>query len=221
MLFSCKVVSDSLGPHGLQHTSLPCPSLSPRICLSSCPVNQWWHPTHLIFCCHLLFLLSVFPSIRDFSNELAVCIRWPKYWSFSFSISPSKEYSGLISFKSDWFDLLAFQGTLKSLLHYHSSKASIFLCSAFFIVWFSQLYLTTGKTVALPIRTLVGEVMSLLFNILYTFVIAFRPRSNFLIISLLQSPSAVILDSKERKYVAASTFSPLFAMKWWDQMPWS
>ena len=132
--------------------------------------------------CSLLLLASVFKSIRDFTNELAVLIRWPKYWSFSFSISPSNDYSGLISFKIDWFDLLSVQGTLKSFLQRHSSKASILQHSAFFTVQLPQLYMTTGKTIALTIWTLVGKVMSLPFNTLFRFVIAFLPRSSCLLI---------------------------------------
>ena len=149
--------------------------------------------SHLILCCPLLLPPSIFPSIRVFSNESILHIRWPKYWSFSFNISPSNEYSGLISFRMDWLDLLAVQGTLKSLLQYHSSKASILWCSTFFIVQISHLYMTTGKTIALTRQTFVGKVMSLLFNMLYRLVIAFLPRSKHLLISWLQSPSAVIL----------------------------
>ena len=149
---------------------------------------------HLILCRPLLLLPSIFPSIRVFSNESALHIRWPKYWSFSFSINPSNEYSGLISLRIDWFDLLAVQGTLKSLLQHHSSKASILQCSAFFLVKLSHPYMTTGKTVALTRRTLVGKVMSLLLNMLSRLVITFLPRSRCLLISWLQSPSAVILD---------------------------
>ena len=140
---------------------------------------------------HPLLLPSIFPSIRFFSNESVLHIRWPKYWSFSFSISPSNEYSGLISFRKDWLDLLAVQGTLKSLLQHHSSKASILQRSAFFIAELSHLYMTTGKTIALTRRTFVGKVMSLLLDTLYRLVIAFLPRSKHLLISCLQSPSAV------------------------------
>ena len=153
---------------------------------------------HPIFC-HLLLLPSVFPSIRVFSNELALRIRWPKDWSFNFSISPSNEYSGLISFKIDWFDLLAVQGTLKSLLQHHNPKASILQCSAFFVVQLSRPYLTTGKTIALTRQTFVDKVMSLFFNMLSSLVIAFLPRSKRLLISWLQSPSAVILEPKKIK----------------------
>ena len=134
-------------PHGLQHTRLPCPSLSPGVCSNSCPLSLWCHPTHLILCCPLLLLPSIFPSIRVFSNESALRIKWPKYWSFNFSISPSSEYSRLISFRIDLFDLLAVQGTLKSLLQHHSSKASILWHSAFFMVQLSHPYMTTGKVV--------------------------------------------------------------------------
>ena len=146
---------------------------------------------HLILCYPLLFLPSIFPSIRVFSNELVLHIRWPKYWSFSFSISPSNEYSGLISFRMDWLDLLAVQGTLKSLQHY-SSKASILQCSAFFIVQLSHPYMTTGKTIALTKQTFVDKVRSLLFNMLSRLVIAFLLRSKCLLISWLQSSSSVI-----------------------------
>ena len=149
---------------------------------------------HLILCHPLLLPPSIFPSIRVFSSESALCIRWPKYRSFSFSISPSNEYSGLISFRIDWLDLLAAQGTLKSLLQHHSSKASILWCSAFFIVQLSHPFMTTGKTIALTRRTFVGKVMSLLLNMLSRLVITFLPRSKRLLISWLQSPSAVILE---------------------------
>ena len=153
---------------------------------------------HLILCHSLLLLPSIFPSIRVFSNELVLHIRWPKYWSFSFNISPSNEYSGLISFRMDWLDLFAIQGTLKSLLQHQGSKVSFLQCSAFFIVQLSHSYMTTGKTKALTRRTFVGKVMSLLFNILSRLVINFLPRGKFcLLISWLQSSSAVILESKK------------------------
>ena len=152
---------------------------------------------HLLLCRLLLLLPSVFPSIRVFSSESTLCIRWPKYWNFSFSINPSNEYSGLISFRMDWLDLLAVQGTLKRLLQHHSSKASILWCSAFFMVQLSHPYMTTGKTIALTIQTFVGKVMSLLFNMLSRLVIAFLPRSKHLLISRLQSPSTVILEPKK------------------------
>ena len=148
--------------------------------------------SHLILCCPLLLLPSIFPSIRVFSNESALCIRWPKYWSFSFNISPSNEHPGLISFRIDWLDLLAVQETLKSLLQHHSSKASILWHSGFFVVQLSHPYMTTGETIALTVWTFLGKVMSLLFNMLSRLVITFLPRS--LLISWLQSPSAVILE---------------------------
>ena len=147
---------------------------------------------HLILCCSLLLRLSIFPSIWVFSNESVIHIRWPKDWSFSFNINPSNEYSGLIFFRMDWLDLLAVQGTLKSLLQHHNSKAWILWCSAFFIVWLSHLYMTTGKTIALTRQTFVCKIMSLLFNMLSRLVITFLPRSKCLLISWLQWPSAVI-----------------------------
>ena len=152
---------------------------------------------HLILCHSLLLLPSFFPSIRVFSNESVPRIRWPKYCSFSFSISPTNEYSGMISFRIDWFDLLAVQGTLKSLLQHHNSKASVLQCSAFFTVQLSHPYMTTGKTIALTRQTLVGKVMSLVFNKLSRLVITFLPRSKSLLISWLQSSSAVILEPKK------------------------
>ena len=161
---------------------------------------------HLIFCCPLLLLLSIF-SIRVFSNELVLHIRWPEYWSFSFSIGPSNEYSGLISFRMDWLDLLAAQGTLKSLLQHHSLKASVLQCSAFFILQLSYPYMTTGKTIASTRWTFVGKVMSLLFDMLSRLVITFLPRSKHLLISWLQSPSAVNLEPKKIKSVTVSIVS--------------
>ena len=161
---------------------------------------------HLILCHCLVFLPSIFPSIRVFSRVFSVLrIRWPNYWSFSFSITPSNEYSGLISFRMDWLDLLAVQGTLKSLLQHHSSKASIVWHSAFFTVQLSHPYMTTGKTTALTRRTFVGKVMSLLLNMLSRLVITFLPRSKRLLISWLQSPSAVILEPPKIK---SDTVSP-------------
>ena len=154
---------------------------------------------HLILCRRLLLLPSIFPSIRVFSNESALRIRWPKYWSFSFSISPSNDYSGLISLRKDWLDLLAVQGTLKSLLQHHSLKTSVFQSSAFFIVQLSHPNMTTGKTITLTRQTFVGKVMSLLFNMLSRLVITFLPRSKRLLISWLQSPSAVIFGAQKNK----------------------
>ena len=152
---------------------------------------------HLIFCHPLLFLPSIFPSIRVFSKELVLCIRWPKYWSFCFSISPFNEYSGLISFRIDWLDLFAVQGTLKSLPQHHSSKASILQCSAFFIVQLLYPYMTTGKTIALTRWTFVSKVLSLLFHMLSRLIIAFLPKSKCLLISWRQSPFAVILQPQK------------------------
>ena len=162
---------------------------------------------HLILCRPLL-LPSIFPNIRAFSNESTLCIRWPKYWSFIFSISPSSEYSGLISFRMDWLDLLAVQGTLKSLLQHHNAKASLLQHSAFFMVQLSHPYMTTGKTIVLTIWTFVGKVISLLFNMLSRFVIAFIPMSKHPLISWLQSLSAVIWEPKKIKSVTASLSPP-------------
>ena len=158
----------------------PCPSLPPGVCSNSCPLSWWCHPTlsSSVLSCPILLLSSVLPSIRVFSSKSALRIRWAKYWSFS--ISPSSEYPGLISFRTDWFDLLAVQGGLKSLLQLHNLKASILWNLAFFMVWPSHLYMTTGKTIIVTIRTFVGKVMSLLFNMLSRFVIAFFSRSKCL-----------------------------------------
>ena len=164
--------------------------------------------SHLILSRPLLLLPPIPPSIRIFSNESALHIMWPKYWSVSFSISPSNEHLGLISFRMDWLDLLAVQGTLKSLLQHHSSKASIFWHSPFFIVQLSHPYMTTGKTIALTRWTFVRKVMSLLFNMLSRLAITFLPRSKCLLLSWLQSPSAVILEPKRMKFVTASIVSP-------------
>ena len=169
--------------------------------------------SHLILCRPLLFLPPIPPSIRVFSNESTLHMRWPKYWSFSFRISPSNEHPGLISLRMNWLDLLAVQGTLKSPLEHHSSKASILQHSAFFTVQLSHPYMTTGKTIALTRRTFVGEVMSLFFNILSRLVITFLPRSKRLLISWLQSPSAVILELRKIKSATVSIFPHLFPMK--------
>ena len=173
-------MSNSSPPHGLQHTRFPCPTPTPGVYSNSCPLSRWCHPT-IIPCRSLLLLPSVFPSIRIFSNESALRIRWLKYWSFSFNISPSNEYSELIYFRMDWLDLLVVQGTLNSLLQHHTSKASILQHSAFFTVQVSHPYMTTGKTIALTRWTFVGKVTSLLFNMLSRLVIAFLPRSKRLI----------------------------------------
>ena len=158
------------------------------------PIESVMLSNHLILCHPLFFLPSIFPSIRVFSNKSALHIEWPKYWNFSFNISPSNEYSGLISFRMDWLGLLAVQGTLKSLLQHHTSKASILQHSAFFTVQLSHPYMTTGKTIALTRWTFIGKVMSLLFNMLSRLVITFLPRSKHLLISLLQSRPVVILE---------------------------
>ena len=167
----------------------------------------------------LLLLSPIPPSIRVFSNESTLRMRWPKYWSFSFNISPSNEHSGLISFRMDWLNLLAVQRTLKSLLQHHSSKASILQRSAFFTVQLSHPYMTTGKNIALTRQTFVGKVMALLFNMLSRLVITFLPRSKCLLISWLQSPSVVILEPPKKQ--SLTLFPHLFPMKWWDRMPWS
>ena len=178
-----------------KHSRFPSPSPSPRACSNSCALSQWCHPTILSSVIPFYSCLQSFPEF--FSSKTALHIRWPKYWSFSFSISPSNEYSGLIYFRIDWFDLLTIQGTLKSLLQNHSSKASI-LRSAFFMVQLSHLYMTIRKTIALTRWIFFGKVMSLLFNMLSRFVIAFLPRDKHLLISWLQSPSAVILSPKSK-----------------------
>ena len=204
--FRCSVVPDSATPW----TAAPQASLS--------ITNSWSPPkpmsiesvmpSNYLILCRPLLLPSIFPSIRAFSNKSALHIRWPKYWSFSFNISPSNEHPGLISCWMDWLDLLAVQGTLKSLLQHHSSKASILRCSTFFIVQLSHPYMTTGKTMALTSWTFVGKVMSLLFNMLSRLVITFLPRSKHLLISWLQSPSAVILEPRKLKSATVSTVSP-------------
>ena len=199
--FSCSVVTDSLQPHELQHARPPGPSPTPGVYPNSCPSN------HLILC--LLFLLpSIFPSIRVFSNESTLRIRWPKYWSFSFNISPSNKHPGLISFRMDWLDLLAVQGTLKNLLQHHSSKASILWHSAFFIAQLSHPYMTTGKTIALTRWVFGSKVMSLLCNMLSRLVITFLPRSKLLLVSWLQSLSAVILEPPKIQLATVSSVSP-------------
>ena len=198
--FSCSVVSDSLPHHELQHARPPCPSPIPGVhppklmCIESVMPSS-----HLILCCPLLLLPPIPPSIKVFSTESTLHMRWPKYWSFSFSISSSNECSGLISFRMDWLDLLAVQETLKSLLQHHSSIASILWRSAFFTVQLSHPHMTNGKTIALTRWTFVGKVMSLLFNILSRLVVTFLPKSKRLLISWLQSPSAVILEPQNIK----------------------
>ena len=171
-------MSDSLQPHELQHARLPSPSLSPWICSNSCPLSWWCHPI-IILCLPLILLFSIFPNIRILSNELALHIRWPKYWSFNYSISPSNKYSELISFRINWFDLLPVQGTLKSLHQHHSSKASVLQSSAFFMAQLTSIY-DYWKNHSFDYTDLVGKVISLLLNMLSRFVIAFLPRSKHL-----------------------------------------
>ena len=210
LLFSRSVMSNSLQPRGLQHTRLSCPSPSPGVCSNSCPLS---------LCC----LPTISPSVTPFSScpqfcppsgslpTSWLCNRWPNYWSFS--ISPSNEYSGLISFRNDWFDLHAVQGSLKSLLQHHNLKASVLQFSALFMACICiHLYMTTGKTIVLTIQT---------FVVCIEWCHNFLPRSKRLLISWLQSPSAVILEPPKIKSVTVSTVTHLFAMKWWDQMPWS
>ena len=188
------VVSDSLRLHESQHARPPCPSPTPGVHSDSCPSSQWRHPAISPSVVPFSSCLQSLPA-SVFSNESTLCVRWPKYWSFS--IIPSKEHPGPISFRMDWLDLLAVQGTLKSLLQHHSSKASILQRSAFFTVQLSHPYMTTRKTIALTRQTFVGKVVSLLFNILSRLVITFLTRSKCLLISWLQSPSAVILEPKK------------------------
>ena len=200
-------MSDFLQPHESQQTRPPCPSATPGV-HSPMSIELVMPSNHLILCHPLLLLPPIPPRIRVLSNESTLHMRWPKYWSFSFSISPSNEHPGLISFRMDRLDPLAVQGTLKSLLRHHSSKASIFWHSAYFTVQLSHPYMNTGKTIALTRRTFVGKVMSLLFNILSRLVITFLPRSKRLLISWLQSPPAVILDPPKIKSDTVSTVSP-------------
>ena len=178
--FSLSVVSNSLWPHEQQHARPPCPSPTPGVHPNSCPLSRWCHPA----ISSSVVAFSSWPQFLPasvFSNESTLCMRWPKYWSFSFSISPSNEHPGLIFFRMDWLDLLAVQRTLKSLLQHHSSKVSIVWCSAFFTVQLSHPYMTTGKAIALTRRTFVGKVISLLLNMLSRLVITFLPRSKHLL----------------------------------------
>ena len=177
--------------------------------------------SHLILCCPLLLLPPIPPSIRVFPNESSLCMRWPKYWSFSFSIIPSKEHPGLISIRMDWLDLLAVQGTLKSLLQHHSSKASILRHSAFFTDQLSHPYMTTGKTIALTRQTFVGKVMSLLLNMLSRLVITFLPRSEHLLISWLQSPSAVIFYRFPAEFITYVDITGITMMPRGQERDWS
>ena len=205
--FTRSVVSDSMQPHELQHARPPCPSPTPGVHPNSCPSSQWWHPAvsssvvPFSSCSQSLPASELFPMSQCFTLG-------GQHWSFSFSISPSNEYSVLTSFMMDWLDLLAVQGTLKSLLQHHSSKASILQCSAFFTVQFSHPCMTTGKTIALTGRTFVGKVKSLLLNMLSRLVIIFLPRSKHLLISWLQSPSAVVLEPPKLKSLTVSIIFP-------------
>ena len=214
--FSHSVLSNSLWPHGLQHARLPCSSSTPGVCSNSCPSSQWCHPTIFSSVIPFSSCLQSFPA-SVFSSESVLPIRWPTYCSLSFSISPSNAYSGLISFRMDWFDLLAVQVMLKHFLQHHSSKASVFWCSAFFMIQLSHLYMSTGKTIALSTWTFVGKVTSLLFNMLCRLVMSFLPRSKCLLISWLQSPSAVILEPPPQKKINNLSLFHYFLI----YFPWS
>ena len=207
--FSRSVVSDSLWPHELQHSRPPSLSITnSQSLLKLMSIKSVMPSSHLILCHPLLLLPPIPPSIRVFLDESTLHMKWPKYWGFSFSISPSNEHKRLISFRMNWLDLRVVQGTLKSLLQHHSSKASILRCSAFFTVQLSHPYMTTGKAIALTRWIFVGKKMSLLFNMLSSLVITFLPRSKHLLISWLQSSSAVILETKKIKSDTVSTVSP-------------
>ena len=190
-------MSDTLQSCGLKYARLPCPSLPLGVHSNSCPLSWWRHSKISSSVIPFSSCPQSFPVSGSFPMSQFFAFRWPKYWSFSFSISPSNEHPGLMSFRMDWLDFLAVQGTLKSLLQHHGSKASILQCSAFFMVQLSCLYMTTGKTIALTRWTFVGKVMSLLFSMLSRFIIAFLPRSKHLLISWVHSPSAVILEPKK------------------------
>ena len=211
---------NSSRPHGLQDIRLSCPSLTPKAWSNSSTLSQWCHPNISSSVIHPHLLLpSIFPSIRVFSNESVLCIRWPKYWSFSSASDLPMNIQGW--FLLGWTGWIFLQPKgLSSLLQYHSSKSSVLLCSAFFIVHLSHLYMTTGKTIALIRWTFVGQIMSLPFNMLSQLAIAFLPRSECILISWLHWPSAVILEPPKIKSLFP-LFLHLFAMKWWDQMPWS
>ena len=215
--FSCSVLSDYLQPQGLQHARFPFPITNSQSLPKLKSIELVMPSHHLILCCPFLLPPSIFPSISVFSNE-SVCIKQPKYWSFSFSISASNEYSGLISFRIDWLDLLAVQGTLKSLLQHHSSKESILQHSALFKVQLSHPYMSTGEITAFTRWTFVSKVISLLFNMLSRFVIAFPPMSKHPLISWLQSPSAVILEPKK---IVSHCFHCFLIYLPWTDGPWS
>ena len=207
-------MSDSLQPHESQHARPLCPSPTPRVYPNPCPSSRWCHPAISSSVAPFSSCPQSFPGLGSFPMS-QLCVRWPKYWSFSWSISPSSEHPGLISFRMDWLDLLAVQGTLKSLLQHHSSKASILRHSAFFIVQLWHPYMTTGKTIALTRQTFVVKVMSLLLNMLSSLVITFLPRSKHLLISWLQSPSAVILEPPKNKVWHCFHCFPISPKKWW------
>ena len=212
----------TLQPHGMQQARPPCPSPTPRVYSNSCPLSQWCHPAISSFVIPFSSRLQSFPASESFQMSHFFSSGGQNIGvSVSASVSPSSEYSGLISFRMDWLDLFAVQGTLKSLLQHHSSKASILWHSVFFIVELSHPYITTGKTIDLTRWTFAGKVMSLLFNILSRLVVTFLPRSKHLLISWLQSPTAAILEPQKIKSDTVSTFPHLSPMKWWDQMPWS
>ena len=211
--FSLSVVSNSMQPHGLQHTRLPCLSPTPGACSNSCPSSRWCHPTISSSINCFSSCLQSFPASGSFPMTQFFASGGQSIGVSSFSISPSNEYSGLISLRMDCSDLLGVQGALKSLLQHHNSKASILQCSTFFIVQLSHPYMTTGKTIALTRWTFVGKVMSLLFNMLSWLVTAFLPKSKHLLISWLRSPSAVILEPKKTKSSTVSTVSPSICHK--------
>ena len=219
--FSHSIMSNSLWSHGQQHTRLPCPSPTPGACSNSCPSSRWCHPTISSSVVPFSSCLQSFLASESFPKSQFFTSGGQTIWSFSFSISPYNEYSGLISFTIDWLDLLAVQRTLKSLLQHHSWKESILQCSAFFTVQLSHPYMTTGQIIALTTRTFVGKVTSLLFKTPSRLAIAFLPKSKHLLISWLQSPSAVILELKKIKSLTVSTVSPSICHEWWDWMPWS
>ena len=204
-------MSDSLWPPWTASCQASLSIINSQSLLKLMSIESVMTSNHLILCHPLLLLPSIFPSISIFSNELALHIRWPKYWNFS--ISPSNEHSRLVSFRIYWLDLLAVQGILKNLIQHHSPKSSVLWCSAFFIVWLSHPYVTTGKTIALPIQTFVNKLMSLLFNMLSRLGIGFLSRSKCLLISWLQSPSAAILEPKKIKSITVSIVFPSLG---WD-----
>ena len=221
VLFSRSIVSDFLWPHEPQHTRPPCPSPSPGVHPNPCPSSWWCHPAISSSVVPFFSYLQSFPASGSFQMSQFFTSGGQSIKSFSFNISPSNEYSELISFRMSWLDLLAVQGTLNSLLQHHSSKASILQRSAFFTVQLSHPYMTTGKTIPLTRQTLVGKVMSLLFNKLSRLIITFLPRSKRCLISWLQLSSAVILEPPKWSLLLFPLFPYLFAMKWWDWMPWS